>query len=918
MKIDLKMSRTCDKKIKFQKENGKMNIKYYSYTQEIMDNIESGKIHIFPKSVDKKLAKERYLESLEIDGNSETPNIFFKQPKFMGMGEFKTNLFLSDEMVLREEKQVIAFYRSLSKKNRKELGVESYYDVIDIAANFLNFFKLLKEYRLTEVKDLRKWQKKIYDIFLDIEKNYINFLSNKNYTDPTFIIKDENYSSKSLNGYRDIVIYNKIHFTPLEKWIMGKLEGDGFSITLRLQMDRDDFCEETLAIKDVNIGDKIPKITKKIEVYTVDDEFTELLKVMDVQDKIKGTDDVNKGIRIFDANNDNYKYNSFFNETKYISDLPIFSLLEGLHKLLSTLEEIDNELALELHTVVDIIKGDEISRYYNITHEELESFKVMVNEGYKYLTKYVIAERLGEENFIYRIFEDIEKMRTYDNLKKWTEELTFSTGQLEKILDGNENIGKYFEALSEIEVIEDLDVVDGWKNFFGHGKTAEGLLKLILKYLEFKEISGNFDTVSKKQGLEEIKTTEHTNLLLMNISDSFIPKNKQNIFLFTEQQKKNLGIKSIDDLRLEEKYNLFRAVMASENTTILAIKNMGSDSSLSPFVEELIEQFGVKSKHLKQSSENYLELIKPDSKVENIEVGKEFFDGIKPSEMKFEIGELNDPFGITAYMCDELFNCKYKMYLRYLVKLNREELEVERDLTRREYGNLAHELFEAVLKKIELTRDYSLLEEGKIEVEIVMGVLEELVSRRRLKLPRLNERYYREIIYRNLADSVGEFFRKISKELRGEKVKGLLIEELLKAGINNKTIDISGRAKADLIIKTERKDYIVDFKTGNLNERQLDFYSILYAGEADLTEKYIFNVDKGNLEKSKKIKLVKDEAGRNKIDPEGKEKKLGILEIELKKLLNLGVFERNKTSKCNRCEYIDICKVGELDEIKGE
>jgi ATP-dependent helicase/nuclease subunit B len=427
---------------------------------------------------------------------------------------------------------------------------------------------------------------------------------------------------------------------------------------------------------------------------------------------------------------------------------------------------------------------------------------------------------------------------------------------------------------------------------------------------------GSLETALRKQSLEDIKTTKNKNLVLMNISDNFIPKNKQNTFLFTEQQKKNLGIKGIDEIRLEEKYNLFRAVMTSENSIILAIKNMGSDSSLSPFVEEIMESFGVTPKHLKQTTENYLELIRPDSKVRKLEAGEELFEGEKPSKMKFKVEELKVPFGITAYMCDELFNCKYKMNLRYLVKLDREELEVDRDLTRREYGNLAHELFEAVLKKIHLTKDYSLLEKGGIEVGIVMGVLEELVGRRRLKLPRLNERYYREIIYKNLADSVGEFFRKISKELYGERIKELLIEEPLRSEIKNKTIDIVGRAKADLIIKTEKRDYIVDFKTGNLNERQLDFYSILYKGEADLTEKYIFNVDKGNLEKSKKIKLVKDETGRNKIDPEEKEKKLGVLETEVKEFLNLGVFERNKTSRCDRCEYLDICKVGELDEIK--
>lgn len=889
-----------------------MKKEYYSYDEEIIENIEPGKIHIFPKSADKSLAKKRYMESLG-KNKGGTPDIFLKQPKFMGLGEFKSNLFLSDELVLREEKQVIAFYRSLSEKNRKELGVESYYDVIDIAANFLNFFKLLKEYRLTEVRDLRKWQKKIYDVFLDIEKNYIKFLSEKNYTDPTFIIKDENYSSKSLAGYRDIVIYNKIHFSPLEKWIVKKLEEDGFIITLKLQMDEGEFCEETLAIK--SVGLRKTKITEKVEVYTVDDEFTELLKVLDIQNKNKELDEKSRGIKIFDANNENYKYNSFFNEARCISDLPIFSLLEGLHKLLSTLEEIEGELALELHTVVDIIKGDEISKYYEIEPEDFDKFKELVNEGYKYLTKYVIAERLGDKNFIYRIFEDIEKMKTYENLKKWTEELTFPAEQLEKLLSGNENIGKYFEALSEIEVIEDLDVVDRWKNFFGQGKTAEGLLKLILKYLEFKPIDGNSNEKPDKKGLEEIETKRNKKLLLMNISDSFIPKNKQNTFLFTEQQKKNLGIRGIDEIRLEEKYNLFRAVMTSENTIILAIKNMGSDSSLSPFVEELLEEFGVRSKHLKQPLDNYLELIRPDFKEKCVEDEREVYAGEKPGEMTFEMEELNHPFGVTAYMCDELFNCKYKMYLRYLVKLNREELEVERDLTRREYGNLAHELFEAVLKRIELTKDYSLLEEGRIETGIVMGVLEDLVGSRRLKLPRLNERYYREIIYKNLADSVGEFFKKISKELRGEQITELLIEKLLRADIKNKIIGIKGRAKADLIIKTEKRDYIVDFKTGNLNERQLDFYSILHAGEADLTEKYIFNVDKGSLEKSKKIKLVKDEIGRNRIDPEGKERKLGVLEAELKEFLDSGVFERNKTSKCDRCEYLDICKVGELGEI---
>jgi len=131
--------------------------------------------------------------------------------------------------------------------------------------------------------------------------------------------------------------------------------------------------------------------------------------------------------------------------------------------------------------------------------------------------------------------------------------------------------------------------------------------------------------------------------------------------------------------------------------------------------------------------------------------------------------------------------------------------------------------------------------------------------------------------------------------------------------LKNKFIKISGRGKADLIIKTENREFIIDFKTGGMNELQLDFYSILYAGEADLTEKYIFNVDKCSLEKPSKIRLVKDEIGREKIDFEGKNKTLKVLETELDEFLKLGVYERtDRASSCGRCEYMEICKVGEI------
>ena len=888
-----------------------MKIKYYSYDEEIIENIEVGKVHVFPKSVDMSLAKKIYMENLEREENliGEIPNIFLKQPKFIGLGEFKTNLFLSDEMVLREEKQVIAFYRSLTQKNRMELGVDSYYDVIDIAANFLNFFKLLKEYKIEELKGLRPWQEKIYILFLEIKGSYLEFLKERNYTDPIFVMEERNYTSKSLCDYKKIIIYNKLYFSKLEKWIMKKLEEDGFEITLKLQLNKSDFSEESLSLKALTLA---KDMKKKINIFTVDDDFTGLLKVLDLtQNKVK---EEKISFDIFDSNHENYKYNQFFNNKKYISEFPIFTLLDGIYKLLSTLEIIDNEIAIELHTVVKVIKWDEIIKYYDIKLEELEGLKKLVSEGYKYLTKDVIGKELEEGHFIMRIFEDIEEMKKYKTLKKWLEKITFDKEELIGLLNEN-SIGKYFEALSEIAVIENLDIVDEWNNFFEKTKKSEGLLKLILKYLEFKEVE---DVVKKKKslkksGIENIETKKNKNLLLMNISDKYLPKKVKNTFLFTEQQKKDLGIKGAEEDRLEEKYNFFRAILTSESSTIIGIKNLGDDSSLSPFVEELIDVYKLKPKHIKQSMKNYIELIKPVSKIEEIE---DLSIGEKPIEMKFEIEELMNPMKINAYMCGELFNCKYKMNLRYLKKLNKEELEVEKNLTLREYGILAHELFESVLNRIRLKKDYLSIESGNISRESIMEDLENFVGQRRLKLPKLNEKYYKEIVYKNLVYSVEKFFKEIAIQMQNEKIIDLIIEKNLEREIINKKskLEVWGVGKADLIIKTDKNEYIIDFKTGKLNEMQLDFYSILHRGESNIAEKYIFNVDKGNLEKSEVIKMVKDEKGRIIVDPEGKNNRLKVLQTELEEFLKLGNFDRKASSGCNRCDYIDICKVGELDD----
>ena len=881
-----------------------MKIRYCSYQEELINHIEPGGIHLFDKNIDKKAARRRY-----------QGDIFDTQPLFMSFNEFKGSLFLSDKITLKEEKQVIAFYKALSQEHRKRLKVEGYYDVIDIAANFFNFFRLLIEYKIDDLTSLKRWQKGVYELFCSIKDNYIGLLNEKNYTDSVFIGGEENFTKDVYERYRDreITIYNKLYFTPKERWIIERLEEDGYTFVLKLQLREGDFCEETLQIRDVSY-----EKNSHIQVYRAEDEFTALLKVVEITGE---KEKAKENYRIYDANNDNFKYNNFFNEVTYLSEIPLFKVIECLHILVAGLgidgyidlsredadELLKDKLLISMKNLVEVMEIEEFRKYYKLDERDINLIKYLAGEGYKFITfneMERLIQRLEDdkkqrtyirEDFInlFEIIDNLREMYRITTLKEWCEKLTFTKEVMEEFsTQGSNDINKYFEALSEVEIIEDLDLIDTdkagskrWERFFTDN-ISEGLLRLIMKYHRFKEVAGSGHKL-KKEDLSELPTIHDTTRIYMNISDVFVPENKGSSFLLTEAQRKELGIKNLDDDRLLEKYNLLRGIMTSEENHIITVENQGSNTSLSPFIEEIIEE-DTPDSTIGIDTENYLELIRG---VIGQGIPEEIEGTDTDTELPLDREELLKKKNMSAYMCDELFNCRYKMYLRYIVRLDREELEIDEGLTRREYGNLAHDIFEEVLMKyIKEPGKFEALQGQEINIDKIYEIVERLIDQpgRKLKLPHLNSNYYREIIYKNLAEGVRRFFMEISRELRGKTVVDIHVEQY---GYKEIGSGIYQSAKGDLIIDTDSDRHIIDFKTGGKIDRQLDYYGILYTGKADGAHRYIYSIDKNILEKAEKVVMTRED-----------------LVSSVDDLLSSKIYERNYTSRCKRCEYWVVCK----------
>ena len=189
--------------------------------------------------------KREYLQTFQ--------NIF-NNFKLMNSYDFYEKLFETDKIVIKEEKQAVLFYNSLDKSIKRELKIKNYYDAIDIAYNFYTLFSELQEYKVDysnkEELGLEKWQEKIFDELIKINKNVEKKVQEKGLILPYMLRRKENISDVFIKKYKKICFINKIKFTPFEKEMIEILESKGIEVENKIQLGKNDFDEEKLQIKD--------------------------------------------------------------------------------------------------------------------------------------------------------------------------------------------------------------------------------------------------------------------------------------------------------------------------------------------------------------------------------------------------------------------------------------------------------------------------------------------------------------------------------------------------------------------------------------------------------------------------------------------------------------------------------------------
>ena len=839
----------------------------------------------------------------------------FQNFKMMNSYDFYENVFVTDKIVVKEEKQVVLFYNALTEKLKKDMKVNNYYDIIDVAYNYYNLFAELQEYKIDLEKiELEKWQVETFGTLLEIDNEMKKVVQQKGLILPYMLRNVENISNNFLNKFSKICFVNKVKITPFEKELIGKIENRGIAVENILQLSENDFNEEKLKIKDsFSLPEKnefLEKFGTNIQIFEYENKFSQVLGIVKKLDESENEEKIENRVnyKIYDLQDngeDGKKDYQLLRQEKISSNLEltmkktkIYKILELICNILENVKIVekkleDNEkfeniekkdeknfghdLRIRMKDLYSGFKSDDFLRIFGLK-KSYDFFMEIVEQDYRYISKNEIFRILENQNGkfsrnpkdieaagIINFIDEIEKIFEYQTLgeyENYLEKIFERSGELDKNVRD-----KYFEALSEMVVLEDFSFDNLWKGFFNENGISASLLKLFLKYLDKKAISLNLEETDEQDSenisrysinsFSAISETQKENLIFLNIQDTF-PKININNYLFTKIQRAKMGLPVSDDEKQIEIFKFYQNILGAKNVYLSYVKNLDENIDSAGVVEEIKLKYAIEAQKNKIDENDELNFIKKyflenvEKSWESREIGK-----FIPSKLKKDLDKIKaEKVSLGYYSFEEMQNFEYGYYLKKMIG-NTEVEKIEDKVDNLMFGNIIHGLYEKIVME-----NKDVLEKGKFVInnEEIRKTLKSILNSFEYKIPKEYLEFYKKVSFEEIVKSVEKILTKLMKTLENEEKIEIYSEERIKLKSEKEIYEnIFINGMIDLHIKLKNKEILYDYKSGILKNKkgeekkekivnafkQLDYYSVMLP-EKNVQEIERFVVDVWN------------------------------------------------------------------------
>jgi hypothetical protein len=866
-------------------------VKYIPLNQNILQaalqELDSTKcLLLFPTRKSKREAQKLF-----------QPNWNFSEHKFLTMDEWKEEIFHSKLPILKEEKRTLMFYRSLTKDNREFFRVKSYFQSIELANNFFNFWDEINEEMILEENILdifsskhtaNNWQLDSFEQLSQIKEQYYEFLSEENFSDKIFLrdFEDLHFSL----DFDKIIVVNQFYFTSIEKKLLNQCS---VQVVILSQIPEECFDEGNLSVLQYFNAEHLkPFFPRKLQVHTSSDQIQMIAQMVAELPKHS-----NSSIIDFQFEKQPYAHllsSEYFSSSTSmnLSNTRCFRFFQILLEILNSIIWEGKPFLISMQSVLSLVSSNDLLEYFvknTFQREAIRSycFKLIDND-FKYIDLDIIHQRKSEfVPFFEEVFSFLKKLRTIESISGL---VIFIDKQidLKYLLDDlktTSDIAKvFYESLADFVSIEEIEIIDNWKNIFS-SNPSENILKLFLDYLKPKKLklkkpipNTRFDITT----LQDTRNLTFENLFVLNVVEGVLPDRKHTQFLFSENQRKELGLKTYEDIKLRDKFYFYRLLCNCQNTIVFTRNNLEENVEVSSFLEELklfdlIEEKPTSNFQFLQK-QLFANLLKPKNlEIPNKqEIPRSFF-AFPFDKNKFPDNKLS----LSFYKWEKMKNNAFEYYLEFISGIRAKEAEIGNDFSSKLIGTIAHEVITLVWERlIEVYQSnefkHNFINNTKLYVQqSIEHFLEYNRDFQYISPHNFSDNYFRRIFLPILSEGIENFFYRLHNELLFSDKKIEVFPEtersMEKCFTKIEDFEVYLKGRPDLRIHAENQKYIFDFKTGTGDSgktkrynKQLQFYeNICYLIDlptiVEQLNSYLFFIEQKDMKHLTKRIELKDE-----------------------------------------------------------
>lgn len=832
----------------------------------VLQRIIEGSYLIFPSRASAAIAEQVAYQDWTLEDVS-----------YFSMDDFKTLLTLSDMPVLQEDKRLICLYRAMTAEDREFYHIYRYGDLVGWGQEFFKFFdeladelvepRRLIDFHLSGGYTLQHWQEVFIERICEIRERYGKLVSELGFTDRIFL------DPASLHlTYRDktFIFVNQNYYSALEKLIIERLEQNGNRVEIIFQGPAGAFDFDRMRAGNIALRELLESgehRCEKIEIQTTENEDQMALDFLSYSiDKPGGT--------IVDAQYSSKAYGRLIDEslgkdtvTQSFVELFAYQFLARVKTDIDAMHRSFEGRYLPLQNLLDDLSLDAFFAPLGFTDQKTlrDDLMKLCREDYLYVDRDLQIFN-GEDEYnspalkaaleaylkVLDSFAGVTGIKELIALIDSPKTLKLEALLREEQLRYSNAAEVFYERLANFRSLEDLGLINDWKEISGDTSVAAGILELFLESLKTAQIRWSMN-IAKNSGYEITNLLDSRNLsferlVFFHVNEGNIPSNPTSVWLLNETQRSKLGLKTYDEIRNWERYYFLRLLMVSQRVRIYCHANKEQDIEPSSFVSELLQisrDLGLQelvielprlAPRISDLYQNYKKLstgvLSIDSTLKGLDDQKSFFN------LPYTKDDLPVEIRLGFYSLNQLIRNQFIWYILNNRKLKEPVYQVDETLSRRFFGTLIHEYLAVLMSDLSGPHtSYRIIKERLADRDYLQSSLIRILENPvyRLKLPQnYNWDFLRDIISGCIVDTMYWFFDSWLQERVGkngftllpesERAQELRYKPYLQHGDNSIMI----KGIADLRLETPDKYHIIDFKTGNHDARQMVFYELYY------------------------------------------------------------------------------------------